>query len=323
MSSPSEVAEGPASSLDETLFASELVQAGRFRCSSTEPEFETAASPTQTHCFVFPRVAVWIEHEDHAPFVADPNTIPVYNAGRPYRRRSIGGGGDRADWFGIAPGVLREIVARHDPRAADAELPFRFGWAQAGGGTYLAQRNIYRHLAGRRTPDPLFVEEAVVNLATDIVDEAYRRGPAREARTALATCERLVERTREHLATSFATRVSLAALTRDVGASVFHLCRTFKRQTGFSIHQYRNQLRIRHSLELLEHEPGDILAVALRVGFAGHSHYTRTFRALAGVTPSAFVAPRDGCPAQERANGMRAGDSRVRIASRRPLREGA
>lgn len=49
------------------------------------------------------------------------------------------------------------------------------------------------------------------------------------------------------------------------------------------------QLRVRHSLELLDQNRGDILSVALKLGFAGHSHFTRTFQTLAGISPSEFA----------------------------------
>ena len=54
----------------------------------------------------------------------------------------------------------------------------------------------------------------------------------------------------------------------------------------FSLHAYRNQLRLRASLERL-HEPGvDLIDIALDLGFSSHSHFTETFRRSFGKTPS-------------------------------------
>src|SRR5687768_1416625 len=132
--------------IDEAIFESDLVRVGRFRCASSFPAFDSASSPTQNYCFVFPRVAVSIEHEDAPAFVADLNTIPVYNAGRPYVRRAVRGGDDRSDWFGIAPELLREMVAERDGRSADGERPFRFRFTRSSADLYLAQRRLYRYV---------------------------------------------------------------------------------------------------------------------------------------------------------------------------------
>jgi AraC-like DNA-binding protein len=276
--------------IDTTLFESALVQVGKFRCPASAPDFETASSPIEHYCFVFPRVAVSIEHDGRAPFIADPNTIPVYNAGRGFWRRHVRGGDDRSDWFGVAPDVLREILGEHDGQAADAANPFTFGWTPADDAVYLAQRRLYHYVRDTAEPDRLFVEEAVIGLATRILAGAYRGADTCERARQPAGRRLLVERAREHLAASFAANVSLGRLARDVGASVFHLCRAFKAQTGSTIHQYRTQLRVRHSLERLEQRPGDILATALDLGFSGHSHYTSTFHAAFGLAPSAFTS---------------------------------
>lgn len=275
--------------IDQTLFESPLVQVGKFRCPASAPDFETASSPIEHYCFVFPRVAVSIEHDGRPAFIADPNTIPVYNAGRSFWRRHVRGGDDRSDWFGLAPGVLRDIIAERDARAAEDEAPFTFGWTRADAQVYLEQRRIYSYVRDTPEPDRLLVEEGVITMASRILAAAYRAGGAPDGPQASAHRRLLVERTREHLAASFATNLSLDRLARDVGASVFHLCRVFKAQTGSTIHQYRTQLRIRHSLEMLETRPGDILSTALDLGFSGHSHYTRTFHDAFGLPPSAFT----------------------------------
>src|SRR5687768_3376507 len=225
--------------IDQTLFESPLVQVGRFRCPASAPDFETASSPIEHYCFVFPRVAVSIEHDGRPAFIADPNTIPVYNAGRSFWRRRVRGGDDRSDWFGVAPDVLRDMIAGHDGRAADAENPFAFGWTRPDAQVYLEQRRIYSYVRDTPEPDRLLVEEGVITMASRILAGAYRdKGLPDDARLS-AERRLLVERTCEHLAAAFAANISLGRLARDAGASVFHLCRVFKAVTGLTIHQYR------------------------------------------------------------------------------------
>jgi len=68
---------------------------------------------------------------------------------------------------------------------------------------------------------------------------------------------------------------------------VFHLARMFRSRTGFSLHAYRNQLRLRAALERLRDPGVDLIDIALDLGFSSHSHFTETFRRSFGKTPSA------------------------------------
>ena len=89
------------------------------------------------------------------------------------------------------------------------------------------------------------------------------------------------------IARRFKDNLTLSDIAREVQSSVFHLARTFKARTGFSLHTYRNQLRLRSALEQLR-EPGtDLTGIALDLGFSSHSHFTECFRRNFGMTPSA------------------------------------
>jgi AraC family transcriptional regulator len=100
---------------------------------------------------------------------------------------------------------------------------------------------------------------------------------------------------------------SLEAIAGMVDTSPFHLARVFRRLTGRTIHDYRNQIRLCRALELLEsqapegrgradktgalsprrrHLPVDLTALALELGFASHSHFTTAFGKAFGVPPS-------------------------------------
>jgi AraC family transcriptional regulator len=289
------------------LFETPLVQVGQFRCPTGHPMFADSG-PTRVHCFVFPRTAVWIQHEGGAPFVADPTTVPLYNPGRPYRRRAISADGDRTDWFGISADALREAVAAHDPRAADAgDRLFRRDVAHAGAATFLAQRRVFQHVRAEPSPDALPVEEAVLAILDDVLastaDDSSSAPPLPQSRR-----RALTEDVRAQLNRSFTRRDDLTVIARSVGASVFHVCRTFKHQTGRTMHAYRSELRLRQSLEWLR-DGGDVLQVALALGYSSHSHFTAAFHRTFRVTPSQFRRR----PAQQRLT--RTGERRGRARS--------
>src|SRR5262245_695105 len=163
--SPAESLRPPmATEPSRILFETPLVQVGKFRCPTSHPRF-TDSGPTKTYCFVFPRTAVWIQHEGTAAFVADPTIVPLYNPGHPYRRGAISRDGDRTDWFGVSAGVLREALATHGSRAAEAEWHlFQRGFARATPALFVGQRRVFERVQAADAPDPLYVEESVITL---------------------------------------------------------------------------------------------------------------------------------------------------------------
>lgn len=83
-------------------------------------------------------------------------------------------------------------------------------------------------------------------------------------------------------------RWPLADIAADVGASVFTLCRLFRRHAGLPLHRYRRRLRLREALRRLADGERDLTGLALDLGFSEHSHFTNAFRAEFGVPPSGF-----------------------------------
>ena len=274
---------------DRIVFRSSIVTIGEWRLSPSHPNFEDTG-PARNHCFVFPRHACWIEHEGERPFVADSTTVPLYNPGRPYRRGLIDPAGDASDWFGVSSSVLGDTLSRFDSCAADAPPAFARGAVAAPAGLFLYQRRVFNHANATASAhvDAMYVEESVLTLLDAVLrksrDEARLRPPRATQvidAPALAAC------TRAHIGRTFRQHESIADVGRALGVSPFHLCRVFRRETGFSLHRFRTELRLRWSLQPLA-DGVDILTTALDAGFAHHSHFTSAFRRTFGVTPSAF-----------------------------------
>ena len=281
-------AESPRHHIDVVVFASPLVRVGRWRCPADHPIF-TDSGPAPDALFVFPRDGVWIRHDGGEPFVADANTVTYYNKGQFYTRRKLSVRGDQCEWFAVAPDAIAETLSAHEPGAIDRpESPFRFTHGPSDPDSYLRQRMVFEHVSRESRPDRLFVEEAVLSLLGDVTRLAYeRQGITRPARTRQRRDVDLVESARDVIARRFKDNLTLSDIAREADSSVFHLARIFKARTGFSLHAYRNQLRLRAALERLA-EPGvDVIDIALDLGFSSHSHFTDTFRRSFGKTPSA------------------------------------
>jgi AraC family transcriptional regulator len=279
-------AGSPRDHIDVVVFESPLVRIGRWRCPADHPHF-LDSGPSSDALFVFPREGVWIEHEGRDPFVADANTVTYYNQGQCYRRRRLSLRGDQCEWFAVAPEIIVETLSTHEPAAIDRrDHPFPFTYGPSDAETYLRQRRVFHHVSIERQADRLFVEEAVVSILGDVSGLAYATQPLKAPRRRRGDGD-VIEGARDVIARRFKENLSLSDIAGAVGSSVFHLARTFKSRTGFSLHAYRNQLRLRSALETLR-EPGiDLTGIALDLGFSSHSHFTETFRRAFGTTPSA------------------------------------
>ena len=273
---------------DSLRFESSLVRIGSFRCPVDHPHFRDAGTIT-AQVFAFPRSVVWIEHEGQEPFVGDFTRASLYNPGQIYTRRPISADGDRSDWFGVSPTLLREILFEVDPARADSEQPlFRDMYSPCDAPTYLRQRTVFEYIRNHPEPDTLGVEEQVVELLSGLVSAAYTHRPhaVRASRRHLE----IVEHTRAYLSQHFDRKESLADVAAAVGCSVFHLCRLFRRHTGLTLHAFRHELRLRRSLECVADSPRDLLGVALALGYSSHSHFTAAFNASFGVVPSSIAS---------------------------------
>jgi AraC-like DNA-binding protein len=280
--------------VEELVFRSRLVWIGRFRCPPDSGLF-VDSGPASAHLFVFPRTSVRIQHLGRDPFVTSRNMVTFYNPGDEFRRTRVSPEGDHCDWFAIAPELAAEVVRHEDPKAAeDPACAFRFDHGPSDARTYYQHRLTLHRAAAAGGADPLYVEEAAVGMLRRLVRNVYaahdHRGRHEALRPLSSAQQELVEAARVVLAADLAQPLSLDAVARAVGCSVYHLCRIFRRGTGSSLHAYRNQLRLRRSLDLVAERPADLTGVALDLGYSSHSHFTHAFRQAFGAPPARFRA---------------------------------
>ena len=265
--------------LDRAIFESPSVQLGVFRCSVDDARFHDSG-PTNTFCFVFPRTSVVIEHCESRPFVADSTVVTLYNRGQAYRRRAVSNHGDRSDWFAVSENIVRDAVAMYDAPARDATRPIRFTHVPCDSALYRRQRELFVAVSERQPVEPLEVEERVIGFFGELLRGAYRRH--HDTRSSSTD---VVHAAQKILGRAFNTPLRLSDVASAVDCSVFHLCRAFRRRTGMTLHAYREQLRLRAAIGLLQ-ESTDLTDVALELGYSSHSHFTARFRGAFGATPS-------------------------------------
>jgi AraC family transcriptional regulator len=247
------------------------------------------------HQLIVIRSGAFVKHPaagSRHTLVAEPMHALFLNRHEPFRVSHPAAEGDDCTVLEFSREAVTEVIGALEPRIQDhPEAPFRISHAPLAAAARLRLHRV-RRTAG--TADGLAVEERLLGILAQVAGDGYRvrggsTGPRREA-TRRAQRE-LVERTRQALAAEPAKAWSLSGLARQVNSSPFHLTRVFRAATGLPVHRYLLRLRLAVALEALDGGGGTLSAIAMRAGFASHSHFTTAFRHTFGVRPSSLTRP--------------------------------
>jgi len=250
--------------VEESIFSSRLIRLGEHH----SPGGDSVA--VAEHMVIFPLASGHVVHDGVTAFEL-PTTVTLQNAGEVVRRE-----GSHHAWMTADNSVLAEIVG------GDARRPFPTDRIALDAALSVRQRALFHFARRFGLADPLTVEGESLAIIEEIA--AKIRAP----RPSALACP-VVERARTLLASQFASTISLAELAQQVGVSSAYLSRAFRAATGETLHAFREDLRLRRSLDLLPDSRGDFTRVALELGYSSHSHFTSRFRRHFGITPTEFV----------------------------------
>jgi AraC family transcriptional regulator len=180
---------------------------------------------------------------------------------------------DRIGYSG-AHCVMLEMRPAWQERLAATQLPFSVCQMHDTQDVLLRLR---RELTIVDEMTPLAVEALVLELCCQL-----QRG--RVAPTRVAPWLRQVQ---EKLEAEFAGKQSLRVLAADADVHPAHLARVFRQQFGYSVGEYVRRRRIEFACERIE--AGEPLNdIAIQAGFANQPHFSRTFKAVTGLSPGQF-----------------------------------
>jgi AraC family transcriptional regulator len=186
-------------------------------------------------------------------------------------------GSEHTSDFGPSPTTVLCVRSRNGDTDAFGRLLRSLRHVRASASTALGWR-IASELRAGDDSWPLAAEGLVLQLLSTArrsdAGPLLRRSWLREAR------ELLDERAPASL--------TLGELAEEVGVHPAHLARSFRREHGVTVGEYARARRLEWAGAQLSVGDASLAEVAAAAGFADQSHFTRAFRAWAGVTPGRF-----------------------------------
>lgn len=200
----------------------------------------------------------------------------------------------------LAPGAVHDYSV---PEGGSWEFLWvhfrpRAGWAEwmrfeeVGTGLYLARlREVrarvevaFRGLHADALAGGVLAEELALNGLEEVLLVAAREGAGSRERA----MDRRVLRVLAAVSENPAAPHDLATLAREVSLSPSRLSHLFKEQTGDTVMNTVNALRLRRAARLLEHTAESVGSISRRTGFDSPYYFSRRFRRHFGVSPRLY-----------------------------------
>ena len=97
-----------------------------------------------------------------------------------------------------------------------------------------------------------------------------------------------IERIKQWISEHLTEEISLREMALGCGMSRYYMCHLFKKHTGTTIVNYRNELRLTEAKRQLIGTETKIADVATACGFASVSYFTELFVKSEGITPTVY-----------------------------------
>ncbi|HIW34072.1 MAG TPA: helix-turn-helix domain-containing protein [Candidatus Paenibacillus intestinavium] len=98
----------------------------------------------------------------------------------------------------------------------------------------------------------------------------------------------VVEKVQQYMIAHMDEEFSRERLAEQVYLNPAYLSRLFRRETGHSLTDYLVKYRITKAKEQLEHSQQRVSDIAMEVGYANFSHFSKLFKKTTGLTPQEY-----------------------------------
>lgn len=144
-------------------------------------------------------------------------------------------------------------------------------------------RKIYTQFREAAPVREALLNNCIVNLLTELL-------VGRESASPGAQSAGIIEDSVAYINDHLAQELSLEELAAQAALSPFYFSRLFKRETGFSPHQYILAARISNAKFLLQSTGDSVKTICFSVGFSSESSFCTAFKKEMGLTPSEYRA---------------------------------
>jgi AraC-like DNA-binding protein len=105
---------------------------------------------------------------------------------------------------------------------------------------------------------------------------------------AVEQSNRAMLRARDAMDRWYAEPLDIPTLARIAYVSEAHFIRTFRATFGETPHRYLQRRRVERAMSLLVETDRDVTEICHAVGFGSLGTFSRTFRGIVGLSPTAF-----------------------------------
>ena len=141
---------------------------------------------------------------------------------------------------------------------------------------------LYREALNLDAVSPLAIEAGLLEIiaaASRLSDEETAAKPPAWLTTA-----------RDMFNDQFSDSLTLSGVAKVVGVHPAYLATAFRKYYGSSVGEYVRRLRIEFASKEIASSDEPITNIAAKAGFADHSHLSKTFKRLTGLTPLQYRA---------------------------------
>ncbi|MEM7332945.1 MAG: AraC family transcriptional regulator [Chloroflexota bacterium] len=274
---------------DEIVYSGSMVWIGTFNCHCSHNMFGGVHCFPGHHLIVFPRTTVKLTMQGKGAILGSLNSVIFYNHNTIYKRQQINDEWDLCDYFQFSHALLFEILSIYDPKALNRiSKPFPFTHTYLTRLNYLRQRQLIQAIFKTSKSNKLQIDETAIFLLESLLHDSFTaRGikPIAKKKTSKAH-RQIAFDVQALLATRFDEQLSLKQIADELFVSPYHLSRVFRQQTGWTIHHFLEQIRLRHAYERLGDYKNNLIQLALEVGYSTHSHFSNAFHRNFGFAPS-------------------------------------
>lgn len=108
----------------------------------------------------------------------------------------------------------------------------------------------------------------------------------------VTSCEQanvpIIEKIKSAVKEGIADEISVSEIADNVGISRYYMCHIFKKTTGITVTDYKNELKLTKAKDMLLHTDDRISDIAYACGFGSSSYFSKIFIASEHISPSQY-----------------------------------